>query len=78
MPIYEFGCRPCGNRFEELFFGGDDVAAVRCPECGSRQVERVASAFFAKTSSSNDGGSRSLGGSGCGTCAATSCAGCRR
>jgi len=43
MPIYEFTCEECGNRFEEL------VASVRaggpaCPRCGSQHIAQRLSA----------------------------------
>jgi putative FmdB family regulatory protein len=34
MPIYEFECEKCRNRFEELLSAGAEDPA--CPECGSR------------------------------------------
>ncbi len=37
MPIYEFDCRKCGARFEELTRVG---ASAACPNCGSDDVER--------------------------------------
>jgi putative FmdB family regulatory protein len=37
MPIYEFDCRECGARFEELVRAGRKAA---CPACGSDDVER--------------------------------------
>jgi putative FmdB family regulatory protein len=37
MPIYEFDCRSCGARFEELVRSG---ATAACPNCGSDDVER--------------------------------------
>jgi putative FmdB family regulatory protein len=37
MPIYEFDCRQCGARFEELIPVGGSAA---CPRCGSEEVER--------------------------------------
>jgi putative FmdB family regulatory protein len=37
MPIYEFECRECGARFEELTRVG---ATAACPKCGSDDVER--------------------------------------
>ena len=37
MPIYEFDCRGCGARFEELTPVG---GAAPCPSCGSEHVER--------------------------------------
>jgi putative FmdB family regulatory protein len=37
MPIYEFDCRKCGARFEELTSVGGSAA---CPNCRSEDVER--------------------------------------
>ena len=37
MPIYEYGCRDCGNQFELLVRG--DESAV-CPSCESKQVAK--------------------------------------
>jgi putative FmdB family regulatory protein len=44
MPIYEFLCRGCQVRFEELVSasGRDKVA---CPDCGSKKVQRLFSTF---------------------------------
>jgi putative FmdB family regulatory protein len=33
MPVYEFACRACGHRLDELRALGDD-AAGSCPACG--------------------------------------------
>lgn len=40
MPIYEFDCEECGERFEELTGAG---AAVACPQCGSERTRRLLS-----------------------------------
>lgn len=41
MPIYEFECGECGERFEELVAAGaDDVA---CPSCGANRTRRLLS-----------------------------------
>jgi len=40
MPIYEFECEACGERFEELV--ATDAAAV-CPACGSERTRRLLS-----------------------------------
>jgi putative FmdB family regulatory protein len=37
VPIYEFECRSCGARFEELVSAG---AKAPCPQCKSSEVER--------------------------------------
>jgi len=46
MPLYEFSCRKCSHRFEEL----TSLAEVErrkpaCPACGSRTTERALSSF---------------------------------
>jgi putative FmdB family regulatory protein len=43
MPIYEFECEGCGDRFEELVAA--DVAVVRCPSCGAERTRRLISGF---------------------------------
>jgi putative FmdB family regulatory protein len=41
MPIYEFECEQCGERFEELVAAGADD--VPCPQCGSTGTRRLLS-----------------------------------
>jgi putative FmdB family regulatory protein len=43
MPIYEYRCEPCAERFEELVRSPE--APVACPMCGSEEVERLLSTF---------------------------------
>jgi putative FmdB family regulatory protein len=43
MPIYEYRCAGCDERFEELVRNPD--VAVSCPECRGEQVERLLSTF---------------------------------
>jgi putative FmdB family regulatory protein len=43
MPIYEYRCATCAERFEELVRRPDDP--VTCPECGGVEAERVLSVF---------------------------------
>jgi putative FmdB family regulatory protein len=43
MPIYEYECAACAERFEELVRSPD--ASVACPECGGAEVERLLSRF---------------------------------
>jgi putative FmdB family regulatory protein len=68
VPIYEYHCRACGERFEKLVYG---QTAVACPRCTSADVSRLLSKFGLKTV----GGFASSAGGGCG-CAAGGC-GCR-
>ena len=71
MPIYEFDCRPCKERFE-LLIGISRVGEAKCPKCGSGRVRRVMSMFAARTS----GGSSHSHGDNCAGCAAGHCATC--
>lgn len=43
MPIYEFECGECGERFEELTSVGTTTAT--CPACDSPGAERRLSSF---------------------------------
>jgi putative FmdB family regulatory protein len=49
MPIYEFSCRSCGHRFEELVGShvGVEASGIRCPECGAGEPERLISSSYA-------------------------------
>ena len=40
MPIYEYECRECQNRFELLVLSSDTPA---CPECQANDLERLMS-----------------------------------
>lgn len=49
MPIFEFRCRSCDARFEELVGShvGSEVKDVRCPECGAGDPERLPTSSYA-------------------------------
>jgi len=40
MPIYEYECRECQNRFELLVLGSD---TLECPACQATDLERLMS-----------------------------------
>lgn len=42
MPIFEFECRDCSNRFEELSKGQEKIS---CPQCNSCNLKKLISAF---------------------------------
>lgn len=42
MPLYDFRCTNCGERFEELLAPGQ---APRCPACDEPDPERLLSTF---------------------------------
>lgn len=46
MPIYEYACPGCGERFEKLVRRFGD--AVSCPTCQSPEVEKQLSVFAVK------------------------------
>lgn len=77
MPIYEYTCGKCSERFEVLVRSSAE-AKPRCPKCGSRKVEKCfsvcASHNGSKKSSSHGGGSSKCG---CGSCSGGSCGTCR-
>lgn len=41
MPVYEFECEECGERFEELV--ASDTREAPCPRCGARRTRRLLS-----------------------------------
>jgi putative FmdB family regulatory protein len=43
MPIYEFKCSKCEHFFEVIVMGSDNNDIVGCPECDSKEFERVVS-----------------------------------
>ena len=45
MPIYEYVCDACGERFDKLFLSIKRIPAeIECPQCQSVDVQRVMSA----------------------------------
>lgn len=65
MPIYEFRCKGCGQKFEERL-PSTDISGVQCPRCGSTEVSRLISLFFSPKVS------RDMGAIGCDQCAGSS------
>jgi putative FmdB family regulatory protein len=45
MPIYEYKCRECDNRFEKLVSMKTADTEIECPACHEKQVEKVVSVF---------------------------------
>lgn len=65
MPIYEYRCPQCGEKFDKLVRLGADVE-VRCPRCDSDKPQRLIS-LVAHTSSGSGASSYSSSASSCGT-----------
>jgi len=65
MPMYEYRCRECGAKYEELVSSSQTTdSEVQCPECGKYQSEKLMSAF---ASSGVTSGGYSSSGSSCGS-----------
>jgi len=62
MPIYEYKCKSCDETFESYrgLLGRD--SDVKCPKCGSANLQRVLSTFFGKNSSGQSYSPRLSGG----------------
>jgi putative FmdB family regulatory protein len=52
MPIYEYRCTMCDERFSLLQPVGADATEVHCATCESTKVERVLSTFASGSSNS--------------------------
>ena len=63
MPLYEYRCRGCGERFEVLQRLGESGHGLLCPRCGEREPERVQSTFAARAG--DVGGSAMADAGGC-------------
>lgn len=44
MPIYEYRCQECGEKFEKLVRSMDSAPEIKCPKCGGQKVKRLISA----------------------------------
>jgi len=49
MPLYEYLCGSCGDRFEVLQRTGADASEVVCPGCGAGDVTKKFSTFASAT-----------------------------
>lgn len=48
MPLYEYRCLDCEQRFERLVRSAASTEGVECPSCGSTTVHRLPSTFAAR------------------------------
>lgn len=74
MPIYEYRCQSCGDKFERLVRRATDVLESGCPSCGEKHLEQQYSTFAAPGGASGDAcfspaQTRMGGGCGGGMCA---------
>ena len=45
MPIYEYRCETCGEKFEVFVRSSSRQANPICPKCGSQKVKKAISLF---------------------------------
>lgn len=53
MPIYEYVCGDCKEKFEKLVLRRSDEAVVPCPHCGGKHTTQVYSTFATANSSTD-------------------------
>jgi len=61
MPLYEYECRKCKERFEVLQKIDEDKNNLRCPKCHTENPTRVLSLFSSSSSKSGNSGCSSSG-----------------
>lgn len=72
MPLYEYYCTDCRNRFDTLRPMKDADTPILCESCGSEHTQRCLTVFYAQSGGKVISG----GGGGCAGCAGGSCASC--
>ncbi|MBI4650032.1 zinc ribbon domain-containing protein [Candidatus Desantisbacteria bacterium] len=73
MPVYEYKCKKCNLKFEELQSIGAD--APPCPKCKAGEVVKCISVFGFSSGGEKD--YSSSGGSSCSSCSGGNCSSCK-
>ncbi|HEX7976003.1 MAG TPA: zinc ribbon domain-containing protein [Anaerolineales bacterium] len=74
MPIYEYICKDCGDRFEALRSMRDADAPIPCRQCAGKNTMRKLAVVFAaqiggqSVAGSSNGGCAGCAGGSCGSC----------
>jgi putative FmdB family regulatory protein len=55
MPIYEYRCESCGDKFEKLVKRAEDALEAGCPACGDKHLQQEYSTFAARAGSKAGG-----------------------
>jgi putative FmdB family regulatory protein len=66
MPIYEYTCKTCDAKFEQLQRTMSGDVKAKCPECGSTKTARALSVFAVAADSAKSAPSTAPGM--CGRC----------
>ncbi len=72
MPVFEYKCKKCGEKFEKLVIGKSEK--IVCEKCGSEELEKLFSTFGFSSGSKFKSSVSSK--SSCSTCSLTSCDSC--
>ncbi len=75
MPIYEYSCTACEDKFELLRPMSQADSDAICPRCNN-EAHRILSMFAAISKGSGGESVPISGGSNCGSCSSSSCASC--
>jgi putative FmdB family regulatory protein len=57
MPEYEYKCRKCGHKFDMEHCVFTSGSSLRCPNCGSKDLEKTIITYSAKPSKEPPGSS---------------------
>jgi len=52
MPVYEYRCKNCNQKYEIFYKGKEDKEKIVCPKCSSRKNKKLLSGFSAGNSNS--------------------------
>lgn len=52
MPIYEYQCLECGEKFDKLVRSTSSLPRIECPKCGGKKVKKLLSVFGVQASDS--------------------------
>lgn len=53
MPIFEYLCEDCGNKFEKLVRNAPDAPELACPSCGQSRLKQEFSTFAPRAGGSH-------------------------
>lgn len=45
MPVYEYQCQECGEKFEQLVLNQRQADDLTCPHCGAKKISKLFSVF---------------------------------
>ncbi len=66
MPIYEYVCQNCGQKYEKLVRSNSTTPELKCPHCGSTQAKKAISLFGTQGGSETGWGTASSSAASCG------------